>query len=86
MGRTGFVLLAVNVAILATCVILHVVWFDAGGLGCDNRAAATDYDQCSDRADLVVALYLTAAFLLAGTALGFVSSRAGRLRAARRVR
>ena len=80
MGRTGFVLLAVNVAILATCVILHAVWFDAGGLGCDNRAAATDYDQCSDRADLVVALYLTAIFLAVGSALAYFSQRAGRLR------
>ena len=80
MGRTGFVLLAVNVAILATCVILHAVWFDAGGLGCDNRAAATYYDQCSDRADLVVALYLTAIFLAVGSALAYFSQRAGRLR------
>ena len=83
MGRTGFVLLAVNVAILATCVILHAVWFDAGGLGCDNRAAATDYDQCSDRADLVVALYLTAIFLAVGSALAYFSQRAGRLRSRR---
>ena len=73
--------------VLSAAVILHGVWFEAGSLGCDSRAAAvTDFDQCSDRADLVVALYLTAAFLLAGSALGFVSSRAGRLRAARRVR
>ena len=86
MGRTGFVLLAVNVAILATCVILHVVWFDAGGLGCDNRAAATDYDQCSDRADLVVALYLTAIFLAVGSALAYFSQRAGRLRSRRTAR
>jgi hypothetical protein len=86
MGRTGFVLLAVNVAILATCVILHVVWFDAGGLGCDNRAAATDYDQCSDRADLVVALYLTAIFLAVGSALAYISQRAGRLRSRRAAR
>ena len=86
MGRTGFVLLAVNVAILATCVILHAVWFDAGGLGCDNRAAATDYDQCSDRADLVVALYLTAIFLAVGSALAYVSQRAGRPRSRRTAR
>ena len=86
MGRTGFVLLAVNVAILATCVILHVVWFDAGGLGCDNRAAATGYDHCSDRADLVVALYLTAIFLAVGSALAYLSQRAGRLRSRGTVR
>ena len=86
MGRTGFVLLAINVAILATCVILHAVWFDAGGLGCDNRDVATDYDQCSDRADLVVALYLTAIFLAVGSALAYVSQRAGRLRSRRAAR
>ena len=73
MGRTGFVLLVVNAAVLSDCVILHASGSTAGGLGCDNRAAATDYDQCSDRADLLVALYLTATFLLAGTALGFFS-------------
>ena len=86
MGRTGFVLLAVNVAVLATCVILHAVWFDVGGLGCDNRAAATGYDQCSDRADLVVALYLTATFLAVGTALAYFSQRAGRPRSRRTAR
>ena len=83
MGRTGLVLLVVNAVVLSAAVILHGVWYEAGSLGCDNRAAVTDFDQCSDRADLVVALYLTAAFLLVGTALGFVSSRAGRLRARR---
>jgi hypothetical protein len=86
MRRTGFVLLAVNVAVLATCVILHAVWFDVGGLGCDNRAAATHYDQCSDRADLVVALYLTAIFLAVGSALAYFSQRAGRLRSRGTVR
>ena len=76
-------LLMVNVMVVSAALILHGVWFDAGGLGCDSRAAVTDFDQCSDRADLVVALYLTAIFLAVGSALGFVSSRAGRPRARR---
>ena len=85
MGRTGLFLIIANVAVAAVWLLLKQVWFDGGWIGCDNTDVA-DYDQCSDRADLMVALGLAAVTLAVGTVLAFAVHGAGRLRARRATR
>ena len=82
MGRTAFVLFVANAAVIAGWLILRAVWFD-GTISCDD-AVGRDYDRCSDRADLLVALGISAFTLLAGTLLTFAAHTAGRMRTARR--
>ena len=67
VGRTAFVLFLANAAIIASWLMLRAVWFD-GSISCDD-ALASGYDQCSDRADLLVALGISAITLLAGSLL-----------------
>ena len=54
VNRTALVLFLANAAVIASWLILHAIWFD-GAISCDEVATAS-YDQCSDRADLLVAL------------------------------
>jgi hypothetical protein len=82
VSRTAFVLFFANAAVIASWLILHAVWFD-GAISC-NAAVGPDYDQCNDRADLLVALGISAVALLGGTLLTFAAHTAGRLRSARR--
>jgi len=82
VGRTAFVLFVANAALIAGWLILHAIWFD-GAISCDD-AVGPGYDQCNDRADLLVALGISAVALLAGSMLGLVAQAAGRLRNDRR--
>jgi hypothetical protein len=82
VGRTALVLFLVNAAVIAGWLILHAIWFD-GAIACDD-VVGSGYDQCSDRADLLVALGISAFTLLGGTLLTFAAHAAGRVRSARR--
>ena len=82
MGRTALVLFLANAAVIASWLILRAIWFD-GAIACDD-VVGRDYDRCSDRADLLVALGISAFTLLAGTLLTFAAHAAGRVRNARR--
>ena len=82
VNRTALVLFLANAAVIASWLILHAIWFD-GAISCDEVATAS-YDQCSDRADLLVALGISAFTLLGGTLLTLAAHALGRRRSARR--
>ena len=82
MGRTALALLIANAVTIASWLLLRTIWFD-GTMACD-QVVGPDYDQCNDRADLLVALGISALTLLTGTLLTAAVQATARLRTARR--